>query len=57
MAVQGTKVALNYSRDHSEKDGLEFMQIWNMCMLQSEDMPAAAASVANKSDHIEFSDY
>lgn len=30
VAVQGTKVSLNYSRDHTEKEGLEFMQIWNM---------------------------
>lgn len=57
VAVQGTKVALNYSRDHSEKDGLEFMQIWNMCMLQSEDLPAATMSVANKTGQVEFSDY
>ncbi|XP_027199172.2 delta(3,5)-Delta(2,4)-dienoyl-CoA isomerase, mitochondrial-like isoform X1 [Dermatophagoides pteronyssinus] len=49
VAVQGTKVALNYSRDHSEKDGLEFMQIWNMCMLQSEDFIIASSSQASKS--------
>ena len=47
--MQGTKVALNYSRDHSEKDGLEFMHIWNMCMLQSEDFIIASSSQASKS--------
>ncbi|KAH7641722.1 delta(3,5)-Delta(2,4)-dienoyl-CoA isomerase, mitochondrial isoform X2 [Dermatophagoides farinae] len=50
VAVQGTKVSLNYSRDHSEKDGLEFMQIWNMCMLQSEDFIIASSSQVSKSD-------
>lgn len=56
MAVQGTKVALNYSRDHSEKDGLEFMQIWNMAMLQSEDFITATTSLATKQDAPEFAD-
>lgn len=56
VAVQGTKVALNYSRDHSEKDGLEFMQIWNMAMLQSEDFITATTSLATKQDAPEFAD-
>lgn len=56
VAVQGTKVSLNYSRDHSEKDGLEFMQIWNMCMLQSEDLIKATTSVATKQEAPEFAD-
>ncbi|KAI2805700.1 hypothetical protein RDWZM_008883 [Blomia tropicalis] len=56
VAVQGTKVALNYSRDHSEKDGLEFMQIWNMCMIQSEDFVIAATAVSNKQADPEFAD-
>lgn len=56
VAVQGTKVALNYSRDHSEKDGLEFMQIWNMCMLQSEDFVTATTAIATKQAAPEFAD-
>ena len=56
VAVQGTKHALNYSRDHTEKDGLEFMQIWNMCMLQSEDFIIATTAVATKQSEPEFAD-
>ena len=56
VAVQGTKVALNYSRDHTEKEGLEFMQIWNMCMLQSEDFLIASTAVANKKPNPDFGD-
>lgn len=56
VAVQGTKQALIYSRDHSEKDGLEFMQIWNMCMLQSEDFLSATTGLISKSE-VEFSDF
>ncbi|KFM78447.1 Delta(3,5)-Delta(2,4)-dienoyl-CoA isomerase, mitochondrial, partial [Stegodyphus mimosarum] len=50
VAVQGTKVALNYSRDHSVKEGLEFMTYWNMTMLQSEDVLKAAEATITKSE-------
>ncbi|XP_071043365.1 delta(3,5)-Delta(2,4)-dienoyl-CoA isomerase, mitochondrial [Parasteatoda tepidariorum] len=50
VAIQGTKVALNFSRDHSVQDGLQFMTYWNMTMLQSEDVLKAAEATINKSD-------
>ena len=50
VAIQGTKSALNYSRDHSVRDGLDFMANLNMCLLQSEDLTKAANSVALRSD-------
>lgn len=50
VAVQGTKTALNYSRNHSVRDGLDFMSNLNMCLLQSEDLIKAATAVAMKSD-------
>lgn len=49
VAVQGTKIALNYSRDHSVKEGLEFMTYWNMTMLQSEDVLKAAEATITRS--------
>lgn len=55
VAVQGTKVNLNYSRDHSEKDGLEFMQVWNMCMLQSEDLANSFAALKGQAP--EYGDF
>ena len=33
-ALQGTKLNLNYTRDHPVRDGLEWAQLWNMSMLQ-----------------------
>lgn len=56
VAVQGTKKALNYSRGHTEQEGLEFMQIWNMCMLQSEDFIIASSAIASKQGKPEFGD-
>lgn len=42
VAVQGTKHNLNFSRDHSVQEGLDYMVTWNAAMLQSEDVKLAA---------------
>lgn len=50
VAVQGTKVNLIYSRDHSVAEGLDYMATWNMSMLQTHDvMKSAQASMEKKS--------
>ncbi|XP_054459697.1 delta(3,5)-Delta(2,4)-dienoyl-CoA isomerase, mitochondrial isoform X1 [Anoplopoma fimbria] len=50
VAVQGTKVNLVYSRDHSVAEGLDYMVNWNMSMLQTQDvMKSAQASMEKKS--------
>ncbi|XP_061638457.1 delta(3,5)-Delta(2,4)-dienoyl-CoA isomerase, mitochondrial isoform X1 [Phyllopteryx taeniolatus] len=50
VAVQGTKVNLIYSRDHSVSEGLNYMATWNMSMLQTQDvMKSAQASMEKKS--------
>jgi len=49
VAVQGTKVHLNYSRDHTVDDSLAYQAMWNGTMLQSEDLMKAAMSLMNKS--------
>lgn len=56
IAVQGSKVNLNFSRDNSVRDGLRFMAAWNSSMLQSEDLPQAAMAVATKSPAPDFED-
>jgi len=48
VAVQGTKANLNYSRDHTVDESLQYMALWNMSMLQSEDLLKAASAVASK---------
>ncbi|XP_068562962.1 delta(3,5)-Delta(2,4)-dienoyl-CoA isomerase, mitochondrial [Cebidichthys violaceus] len=50
VAVQGTKVNLVYSRDHSVAEGLDYMATWNMSMLQTQDvMKSAQASMEKNS--------
>ena len=48
IAVQSSKVNINYSRDHSVDQGLEYMAAWNMSMLQSEDLVVAITAAMNK---------
>jgi enoyl-CoA hydratase/carnithine racemase len=48
VAVQGSKVNLIYSRDHSVDEGLRFMTAWNGSMLQSVDTMKAAMAAMMK---------
>ncbi|XP_033735839.1 delta(3,5)-Delta(2,4)-dienoyl-CoA isomerase, mitochondrial-like [Pecten maximus] len=49
VAVQGSKVSLVYSRDHSVREGLEHVAVWNQGMIQSEDiMKAVVAGMEKK---------
>ncbi len=41
MALWGTKQVLNYSRDHSVADGLEYIATWNAAMFDFDDMSEA----------------
>ncbi|KAI6661958.1 Delta(3,5)-Delta(2,4)-dienoyl-CoA isomerase, mitochondrial-like [Oopsacas minuta] len=48
IAIQTSKKSINYSRDHSVKEGLEHVAAWNMTMLQSEDLIKAVMAAVNK---------
>ncbi|KAF9387612.1 putative enoyl CoA hydratase [Podila verticillata] len=48
VAAIGTKHLLNYSRDHSVQEGLDYTAAWNMVMLTSPDLPTAAAANMQK---------
>jgi len=50
VAVQGTKLSLVYSREHSVEEGLDQIAKWNMTMLQSEDLMKSAMSAMDKSN-------
>lgn len=55
LAVVGTKEMLNYSRDHSVADGLNYVATWQSGMLFSDDLPKAFAAAAAKTT-AEFDD-
>ncbi|CAG2176156.1 unnamed protein product [Oppiella nova] len=48
VAVQGSKAGLDYSRNHTVREGLEFMVVWNQCMIQSQDLLKAAMATATR---------
>ncbi|KAI7800666.1 hypothetical protein IRJ41_008847 [Triplophysa rosa] len=48
VAVQGTKINLIFSRDHSVEDGLKHMASWNMSMLQTQDLMKSAQAAKEK---------
>ncbi|KAG8524441.1 Heterogeneous nuclear ribonucleoprotein L, partial [Galemys pyrenaicus] len=50
VAVQGTKVNLVYSRDHSVAEGLSHMATWNMSMLQTSDLVKSVQAAMEKKD-------
>ncbi|KAI9288766.1 ClpP/crotonase-like domain-containing protein [Umbelopsis sp. AD052] len=48
VAVVGTKNLLNYSRDHSVAEGLEYTVTWNAAMLSTEDIPRSVEAFVTK---------
>jgi len=41
LAVYGSKRMINYARDHSTADGLDYIAVWNASMLQAAEMQEA----------------
>ncbi len=48
LAVYGSKRMINYARDHSTADGLDYIGIWNASMLKSEEIREAFDANANR---------
>jgi len=48
VAVQGTKVAMNYARDHSIAESLEQIATWNGACLLSEDLMKSALAMKDR---------
>ena len=48
LVVQGTKQVMNWSRDHSVADGLEYVASYNASMLQSNDLTEAFMAFMEK---------
>jgi enoyl-CoA hydratase len=48
LAVRGTKQILNYSRDHSITEGLDYVALWNTGMLMSLDLKLAVEAAMQR---------
>jgi enoyl-CoA hydratase len=52
LAIWGTKVAMNYARDHSVDDALDQIATWQSGMFQPADMMEAFAAKADKREPV-----
>jgi enoyl-CoA hydratase len=52
LAIWGSKEMLNYSRDHSVADGLNFIATWQTGMFQDTDMAEAFVARTEKRDAV-----
>ena len=48
LAIRGSKEMLNYGRDHSVADGLNYVATWNASMLTSADLEESLAAMREK---------
>jgi enoyl-CoA hydratase len=48
LSIRGTKEMLNFSRDHSVAEGLNYIAAWNAAMLVSQDLMAAGMAAMSK---------
>lgn len=48
LSIRGSKAVLNYTRDHSVEDGLNFIATWNAAMILSEDLAIALQASMTK---------
>ncbi|KAK5982096.1 Enoyl-CoA hydratase/isomerase family protein [Trichostrongylus colubriformis] len=55
VAVQGTKIILNYSRDHTVDEGLQAVATWNQSQLLTEDIMKSGLAAITKSPLPPFS--
>ena len=50
VAIYGLKAVMNYSRDHSVSEGLEYNALWSGAMLSQKDMTEAITANIEKRD-------
>lgn len=48
LAIHGSKKIINYSRDHTTDDALDYIGIWNASMLQRDEIQEAMKATAEK---------
>lgn len=48
IAVYGSKRMINYARDHSTADALDYISIWNSNMMNSEEIMEAISAKAEQ---------
>ena len=52
LAVTGSKVMINYARDHTLKDGLDYIAVWQTAMFSGPHMGEAFKAKAEKREPV-----
>jgi len=52
LAIHGTKVAMNFARDHSVRESLDQIATWQAGMFQPADMVESFTAKAEKRDPV-----
>ena len=48
LAIHGSKEMINYTRDHTVDEALNYMSVWNAAFIHGEDMPEAFRAMQEK---------
>ncbi|UUZ52039.1 hypothetical protein LP420_36710 [Massilia sp. B-10] len=48
LSIRGSKEMINYARDHTVADGLNYVATWNAAMLMSDDLQKAMMAGMSK---------
>jgi enoyl-CoA hydratase len=48
LAVYGSKVMMNYTRDHTVDEALDYMGVWNAAYIHTQDLPEAMTAAREK---------
>jgi enoyl-CoA hydratase len=48
LAIHGSKVMMNYARDHTVDEALDYMAVWNAAFIHTHDLPEAMAATREK---------
>jgi enoyl-CoA hydratase len=48
LAIHGSKEMINYARDHTVDEALNYMSVWNAAFIHGEDMPEAFRAMQEK---------
>lgn len=48
LAIHGSKVMMNYTRDHTVDEALDYMAVWNAAFIHTQDLPEAMTATREK---------
>lgn len=57
LAIQGSKQNLRFSEDKPFSVGLDYNAVWNMAMMQGNDLEKAITAILSRTDEVDYEDF